>query len=152
MRVHTAFERKNETSNSIISTTRIVTVSLIFIEFCIMVRNHVRKTAKSSYMEDDVNNAIEKIGTKEWTYEQASSLANIPIGILASRISPKSHQQFSRPTNLKTTEEKYLVDLIITLHAYGGPSTCDAVLRYATEFVDIMNLKSRFKNGKPTSE
>ena len=116
-----------------------------------MVRNHVRKNAKSSYMEDDVNNAIEKICTKEWTYEQASSLANIPIGTLASRISRKSHQQFGRPIK-KTTEEKYLVDLIITLQTYGGPPTCDDVLRCATEFVDIMNLKSRFKNGKPTSE
>ena len=107
-----------------------------------MIRNHVRKTAKSSYTEDDVNNAIEKIRTKEWTYEKVSSLANIPIGTLASLISRKSNQQFGRPTNLKTTEEKYLVDLIITLQAYGELPTYDDVLRYATEFVDIMNLKS----------
>ena len=152
MCVHAAFERKKKKTNSIISITRIVAVSLIFIELHIMVRNYIRKTAKSSYTEDDVNNAIEKIRTKEWTYKEAASLINIPIGTIASRMSRKSNQEVGRPTNLKTTEEKYLVDLIITLQAYGELSTYVDVLRYATEFVDIMNLKSRFKNGKPTRE
>lgn len=53
---------------------------------------------------------------------------------------------------MKIEEEKYLVDLIITLQDYGELSTCHDVLRYATEFVDIMNLKSRFKNGEPTRD
>ena len=117
-----------------------------------MVRNYIRKTAKSSCTEDNVNNAIEKIHTKEWTYQGAAGLTNIPIGTIASRMSRKSNQQVGHPTNLKTTEEEYLVDLIITLQAYGELSTYDDVLRYAAEFVDIMNLKSRFKNGKPTRE
>ena len=44
------------------------------------------------------------------------------------------------------------MDLILTLQSYGELSTCDDVLKYATEFVDIMNLKSRFKNGQPTRD
>ncbi|CAF1272071.1 unnamed protein product [Rotaria sp. Silwood1] len=117
-----------------------------------MVRNYIRKTEKPSYTEDDVQNAVEKIRTKEWTYETASNLTNIPIGTLASRISRKSNQQVGRPTALRKTEEKHLVDLIITLQDYGELSTSDDVLKYATEFVHIMNLKSRFKNGEPTRD
>ena len=65
-----------------------------------MVRNYIRKTAKSSYTEDDVNNAIEKIRTKEWIYEEAASLTNIPIGTIASRMSRKSNQQVGGPTKI----------------------------------------------------
>ncbi|CAF4419516.1 unnamed protein product, partial [Rotaria magnacalcarata] len=79
-----------------------------------------------------------------------SSETNIPIGTLASRISRNSNHHVGRPTALTKTEEKNLVDLIITLQDYGELSTCDDVLKYATEFVDIMNLKSRLKNGVPT--
>ncbi|CAF1196665.1 unnamed protein product [Rotaria sordida] len=117
-----------------------------------MVRKYIRKTEKSSYTEDDVQNAIEKIRMKEWTYETASNLTSIPIGTLASRISRKSNQQVGRPTALKKTEEKHLVDLIITLQDYGELSTIDDVLKYAIEFVNIMDLKSRFKNGEPTRD
>jgi len=117
-----------------------------------MVRNYVRKTEKPNYTEEDVNNAIQKILTKEWTYEKASTFKNIPVGTLASRISRKSNEQVGRPTALTPTEEKHLVDLIITLQDYGELSACDDVLRYATEFVDIMNLNSRFKNSGPTRD
>lgn len=75
----------------------IVVVSLILIEVCVMVRNYIRKTRKPSYSEEDISNAIEKIRTTEWTYEKASSLTNIPIGTLASRIFRKSGQQVGRP-------------------------------------------------------
>jgi hypothetical protein len=117
-----------------------------------MVRNYIRKTEKPSYTEDDINKAIEKIRTKEWTYETAFSQTNVPIGTLASRISRKSNPQLGRPTALNVSEEKHLVDLIITLQDYGELSACDDVLKYAAEFVDIMNLKSRFKNGEPTRD
>ena len=89
MCVHAAFERKKKKTNSIISISRIVAVSLIFIELYIIVRNYIRKTAKLSYTEDDINNVIEKIRTKEWTYEEAASLTNIPIGTIASRMFSK---------------------------------------------------------------
>ncbi|CAF2130867.1 unnamed protein product [Rotaria magnacalcarata] len=117
-----------------------------------MVRNYIRKTDKRSYTEADLINAVEKVRTKEWTYEKASSETNIPIGTLASRISRNSNHHVGRPTALTKTEEKNLVDLIITLQDYGELSTCDDVLKYATEFVDIMNLKSRLKNGVPTRD
>ncbi|CAF3801008.1 unnamed protein product [Rotaria socialis] len=70
----------------------------------------------------------------------------------ASRISRNSNHQVGRPTALTKTEEKNLVDLIITLQDYGEISTCDDVLKNATEFVDIMNLKSRLKNDAPTRD
>jgi hypothetical protein len=117
-----------------------------------MVRNYIRKTKKPSYNEDDVDKAIEKIRTKEWTYEKASSLTNIPFGTLASRISRKSSQSVGRPAALTIKEEKHLVDLIITLQEYGELSASDDVLKYATEFVEFMDLKCRFKNGAPTRD
>lgn len=88
----------------------------------------------------------------EWTYEKATSLTNIPIGTLASCKSRKSNQPVGRLTALKTNEAKYLVNLIITLQNYGELSTSDDLLKYTIEFVDIMDLKSRFKNGKPTRD
>lgn len=45
-----------------------------------------------------------------------------------------------------------LFDLIVTLQNYGELSSCDDVLRYAEEFADLLNLKSRFKHGKPTKD
>ncbi|CAF4370866.1 unnamed protein product [Rotaria socialis] len=69
-----------------------------------------------------------------------------------SRISRNSNHQVGRPTALTKTEEKNLVDLIITLQDYGEISTCDDILKNATEFVDIMNLKSRLKNDAPTRD
>lgn len=117
-----------------------------------MVRNYVRKTAKPSYSERDMQLAIEKITKKEWTYAEAAKLTKVPIGTLASRISRKSCSQIGHPTAFEMNDEKYLVDLILALQDYGQLSTCDDVLRYATEFASMMKLENRFKNGAPTKD
>ncbi|CAF3140261.1 unnamed protein product, partial [Rotaria sp. Silwood2] len=77
-------------------------------------------------------------------------LTNIPVGTLESRVSRKSNQPVGHPTALATIQEKHLIDLIITLQDYGELSTFDDALNYSVEFVDMMNLKFRFKNGGPT--
>jgi len=117
-----------------------------------MVRNYIRKKEKPNHPEELIATAIQKIRAKEWTYEKASINTGIPIGTLASRASRGSNQHVGRPTALTSTEEKHLVNLIIVLQEYGELSTGDDVLRYASEFVDLMNLNERFKNGAPTRE
>lgn len=112
----------------------------------------MRKTRKPEYSECDLEKAIEKVAAKEWTYAKASTFTNIPIGTLASRMSRKSNQPVGRPTAFATSEESYLVDLILKLQEYGELSTCEDVLKYASEFADIMKLESRFKNGAPTRD
>ncbi|CAF1539086.1 unnamed protein product [Adineta ricciae] len=95
---------------------------------------------------------IEKIRCKECTYEKASNESGIPVGTLASRISRNSNGPVGCPTALNTNEEKHLVDLILTLQSYGELSAIEDVLKYASEFVEIMHLESRFKNDQPTRE
>lgn len=117
-----------------------------------MVRNYVRKTTEPSYDEGDVQAAIEKVMNKEWTFAEAARFTKVPIGTIASRISRKSCSQVGHPTALQTSEEKYLVELIITLQDYGQLCTCENVLRYASEFVSLMKLENRFKNRAPTKD
>ena len=57
-----------------------------------------------------------------------------------------------RPPALSGKEEKYLVDLIVTLQDWGQLSACNGVLRYAEEYIEFMGLKSRFLHGYPTKD
>lgn len=117
-----------------------------------MVRNYVRKTTKPAYSSVDMQAAVEKIRAKEWTYQKAAAMTNIPVGTLASRIGRNSSETVGRPTALSHSEENYLVNLILKLQEYGELSTCSDVLKYAKEYVDLMSLNHRFKNGEPTRD
>lgn len=53
---------------------------------------------------------------------------------------------------LSTEEEKYLVDLIVTLQEWEQLSTCRDFLKYAANFIEVMDLKHRFVHGSPTKD
>ena len=80
-----------------------------------MVRNYVRKRNLTTYDEKELLNAIEKIKTGKWTYKEASEIAKVSKGTLASGISRGSSNHIGRSTALTHTEEEYLVKLIETL-------------------------------------
>ncbi|CAF1020839.1 unnamed protein product [Didymodactylos carnosus] len=117
-----------------------------------MVRTYVHKTAKATYSEEDFARAVEKIRNGEWTHAKATEITNVPRGTFASRLARNSVAKRGRSTALTREEEAYLVKLITTLQEYGELSTCQDVLKYAAEYVDLMNLSSRFSNGTPTKE
>ena len=62
-------------------------------------------------MKKELLNAIEKIKTGKWTYEEASEITKISKGTLAARISHGSSNHIGRSTALTHTEEEYLVKL-----------------------------------------
>ena len=55
-------------------------------------------------MKDDIKHAIEKILSRPWTYQTASSITMIPIGTLASLLARKSNNLVGRPTALTIHE------------------------------------------------
>ncbi|CAF1570696.1 unnamed protein product, partial [Rotaria sordida] len=117
-----------------------------------MVRNYIRKQDPPTYTEQELLNAIEKIKSGEWRYKTASEKTKISQGTLAARISRGSSDQVGHPTALTHTEEEYLVKFIETLQDWGELSSFKDVMKYATEYVNLMGLQLRFRNGAPTKE
>lgn len=117
-----------------------------------MVRTYKRKTSGPSYTKEDLQNALQRIQMDKWTYRKASSSFKIPISTLSSYISHPNKPKIGHPPALSNREERDLVDLITTLQEWGQLSTCNDVLKYTQEYIDIMNLKSRFVNGSPTKD
>ncbi|CAF3965926.1 unnamed protein product, partial [Rotaria sp. Silwood1] len=117
-----------------------------------MVRNYIRKRDSPTYNEEDMLNAIQKIQSGEWTYKQATENAKNSKGTLSARISRCSSNQVGRPTALTHDEEAYLVKLIEILQDWGELCSYQDVMKYATEYVQLMNLQSRFQSGAPTKE
>ncbi|CAF4623775.1 unnamed protein product, partial [Didymodactylos carnosus] len=86
------------------------------------------------------------------TLRQSAEAFKIPPGTLSARISRKSTSHVGRPTSLTQPQEAHLVKLIITLQGYGELTTCQDLLKYATEYVELMKLTARFPNGAPTRD
>ena len=117
-----------------------------------MVGTYKRKTSGPSYTKEDLQNALERIRMDKWTYRKASNCFKIPLSTLSSYVSCPNKPKIGHPPALSKQEEQYLVDLIITLQEWGQLSTCSDVLKYTEEYIDIMNLKSRFVNKSPKKD
>ena len=117
-----------------------------------MVRTYIRKRNVSTNNEGELLNAIEKIKSGEWSFKQASEVTKVPKGILSARISRGSSNIVGRPTALTLDEEVYLVKLIETLQEWGELCTMQDVMKYATEYVNLMGLQSRFQLNGPKKD
>ena len=82
----------------------------------------------------------------------ASAQFKIPLGTLSSHVLNSLNINAGRPPALSHDEEKYLVYLISTLQEWGQLSTCADILKYTHEYVEIMDLKTRFPCGYPTKD
>ena len=117
-----------------------------------MVRNYKRKKSGPTYTKDDLTSAVELIQVQKLTYREVSTRLNIPLGTLSSHVLKSIKPNAGHPPTLTMDDEQHLVKLIITLQEWGQLSTCNDVLRYAEEYTDLMDLKSRFLGGKPTKD
>lgn len=117
-----------------------------------MVCNYIRKRNSPTYSEEELLNAIDKMKKGEWTYEEAVVNTKISKGTLSARISRGSTNKVGRLTALTQEEEMYFVKLIETLQDWGELCSFQDVMKYATEYVNSMNLNSRFQSGAPTKE
>ncbi|CAF4153369.1 unnamed protein product [Rotaria magnacalcarata] len=94
-----------------------------------MVRTYKRKTDEPRYSEEDLKN-----------------------GTLSSHVLKVLNANIGHPTALACEEIRYLVDLTVTLQDWGQLNTYNDVLKYAQEYIEIMNLQSRFAGGAPTRD
>ena len=117
-----------------------------------MVRTYKKKSIGRKYTEEDLNEALENIRTKGWSYRRACKFFKIPLGTLALHMHRTPKPTSGRPPALSKEEEKYLVHLIVTLQEWGQLSTCKDILKYAEEYIEILDLKHRFINGSPTKD
>lgn len=117
-----------------------------------MVRNYKRKNPGPLYTKEDFAKAMQSILVDQWTYRKASVEFNIPLGTLSSHSLYTINDRIGHPPALTRDEEEYLVKLIVTLQEWGQLSTCEDVLTYAKEYVDIMDLKLRFASGEPSKD
>ena len=69
---------------------------------------------------------------------------------MSARISCGSSIILDRPTALTLHEEVYLVKSIETLQEWGELCTMQDVMKYATEYVNLIDVQSRFKLNGPT--
>ena len=86
------------------------------------------------------------------SYRQASERFQIPLSTLSTRVLYSLKANAGRPPALSIDEERYLVNLIITLQEWGQLCTYSDIMKYAKEYVEIMNLKSRFSDGTPKKD
>ena len=114
-----------------------------------MVRNYKHKGVVRKHSKEDLANAIQLIQTEKWSYRQASALFNVPLSTLPRHILSTNVKNIGHPPTLTTEQEQDLVNLIITLQEWGQLSTCNDILTYANEYVDIMGLKSSFVGDGP---
>lgn len=117
-----------------------------------MARTYKKKRINKNYSEEDLKNALEFIRTQKWSFRQASSHFKIPLSTLSSHMYCVLKPSTGRPPALSLEEEKYLVHLITSLQEWGQLSTCKDVLKYAEEYIELMDLKHRFVNGYPTKD
>ena len=117
-----------------------------------MVREYARTTDGASYSKEDLVQAIEKIRQDKWSYRKASSHFKIPLATLSSHVRSNPNDKRGHPPALSMSEEEYLVKLIVTLQEWGQLSSCSDVLKYANEYVSLLNLQSRFTDKGPTKD
>jgi hypothetical protein len=117
-----------------------------------MVRNYKRKNPGPLYAREDLAKAMQLILVEKWTYRKASAQFKIPLGTLSSHALYTINDRTGHPPALTRDEEEYLVKLVVTLQEWGQLSTCQDVLTYAKEYVDIMGLKLRFASGEPSKD
>jgi hypothetical protein len=117
-----------------------------------MTRIYKRKRNGPKYSAVNLKNAIEHIRLHKWSYRRTSTEFNVPLATLSAHVLNELKPKSGRPPALSNEEEKHLVNLIITLQEWGQLSTCHDVLKYAEEYVEYMDLRSRFANGSPTKD
>jgi hypothetical protein len=117
-----------------------------------MVRHYKRRTEGPAYSKEELGQAIEKIKCEKWSYRRASAHFKIPLGTLSSHVLSNPDGKAGHPPSLTMSEEQYLVTLIVTLQEWGQLSSCSDVLRYADEYVTLLNLRSRFTEKGPTKD
>ena len=117
-----------------------------------MVRHYKPKTEGPSYSQEELDQAVEKIKCEKWSYRRASSHFNVPLGTLSSHVRANPYKNAGHPPALSMSEEQYLVKLITTLQEWGQLSSCADVLRYADEYVTLLNLECRFTEKGPTKD
>lgn len=118
----------------------------------VMVRQYKRRTEGPSYSKDDLAQAISMIKHEKWSYRRAGSHFKIPLGTLSSHIRSNPNEKLGHPTALSMSEEEYLVKLIMELQEWGQLSSCSDVLKYADEYVKMLNLQCRFTAKGPTKD
>ncbi|CAF1281410.1 unnamed protein product, partial [Rotaria magnacalcarata] len=89
---------------------------------------------------------------EKWSYTKAGAHFKIPLGTLSFHVLKLLNANIGYPTALACEEERYLVDLIVTLQDWGQLFTHNDVWNYTQEYVEIMNLQSRFAGGAPTRD
>ncbi|CAF2203165.1 unnamed protein product, partial [Rotaria magnacalcarata] len=117
-----------------------------------MVRTYKRKTDEPTYSEEDLKNAVKLIEVEKWSDRKAGAHFKITLGTLSSHVLKVLNANIGHPTALACEEIRYLVDLTVTLQDWGQLNTYNDVLKYAQEYIEIMNLQSRFAGGAPTRD
>lgn len=120
--------------------------------FLSMVRTYKRKGSGPAYTKENLNDAVESIKEQNWSFRKASLYFKIPLSTLSFHVNNQVKPNVGHPTALTMEEESYLVKLIVTLQEWGQLSTCSDILKYTFEFMEIMDLKSRFIHGRPTKD
>lgn len=84
-------------------------------------------------------------------FESAFTIAPI-YSTLSSHILSNPDEKAGHPPALSMLEEEHLVKLIVTLQEWGQLSSCSDVLKYADDYVKLLNLQSRFTEKGPTKD
>ena len=113
-----------------------------------MVRNNIRKTFQQKYSKDLLN-AVQLIQNEKWSYRKESGQFNVSLGTLSTHVLNTNLKNIGHPPTLTIEQEQDLVNLIIALQEWGQLSMWNDIPTYASEYVDIMGLKSSFVGGCP---
>ena len=81
------------------------------------------------------------------SYRQASARFHVAVNTLLTDVLYSFRANTGRPSALSIDEERYLVNLIITLQKWRQLCTFTDILKYVKEYVEFMDFKRGFSDG-----
>lgn len=118
-----------------------------------MPRNYARKTSRAtSYTQEDLEIAVNKIKDKELTYAAASRHYGIPTSTLSDRVLKKTgikSNTLGRATVIPKEHENRLANCLRVLEKWGWGLSREEVLDIAKEYIIENKLHTPFQNGRP---
>lgn len=112
-----------------------------------MQRKYVRTTLRASWSEKDLNEAMEKVKTKQMEVNEAFRAFSIPLRTLKRHISTgKSKVPLGRSTVLSKEHEQRLVAHIKKLEKVEFAPDCKDVKELVYQFAEKLKMKYRFCN------
>lgn len=117
-----------------------------------MVRHYVRKSNRSNYSSQKLEEAINDVRSGRKNAYNASKKYGIPLSTLLDRLKGRrgaKSKSLGRSTALSKRDEMRLASGLLTMEKYGFGLSRKEVLELTGQYVQTNKIKNPFRNGVP---